>query len=147
MIAGEDNDDMDDDDDEVLDPTMDFATDDQVNSGKEERKKRGRTQWITPRLSAALDDAKVSSGKAVHILIATAEALKVDVSELVINRTSINEMRKKHRQMEEENIRTDFQENVTFYFNLYSYDLYVICNYLDNLFIFFIVFHPFGFFL
>lgn len=147
MIAGEDNDDMDDDDDEVLDPTMDFATDDQVNSGKEERKKRGRTQWITPRLSAALDDAKVSSGKAVHILIATAEALKVDVSELVINRTSIHEMRKKHRQMEEENIRTDFQENVTFYFNLYSYDLYVICNYLDNLFIFFIVFHPFGFFL
>lgn len=36
---------------------------------------RGTKQFITPRLVAALDNAKVSDGMAVHILIAAAEAL------------------------------------------------------------------------
>ena len=38
-------------------------------------RKRGRKTFITPRLVAALDNAKVSDGMAVHILIAAAEAL------------------------------------------------------------------------
>lgn len=56
-------------------------------------RKRGRKSFITARLVAALDNAKVSSGMAVHILIAAAEALGHRVEELVINRSTIHRLR------------------------------------------------------
>lgn len=56
-------------------------------------KTRGRKSFITARLVAALDNAKVSSGMAVHIFIAAAEALGHRVEELVINRSTIYRLR------------------------------------------------------
>lgn len=74
--------------------------------------KRGRKQWITPRLTAALDAGKVTDRKAVHILIATAEALDADVSELAINHTSLNELRKTNRELEMANNQEELINNV-----------------------------------
>lgn len=74
--------------------------------------KRGRKNWITPRLTAALDAAKVSDGKAVHILTAAAEALGANFGELAVNHTSLNELRKKNRQHESEITHEQFLNNV-----------------------------------
>lgn len=74
--------------------------------------KRGRRQFITSRLVSALDNAKVSSGMAVHILIAAAEALGHRVEELVINRSTIHRLRQQNRQQESLEIQADFNENV-----------------------------------
>lgn len=74
--------------------------------------KRGRKQFITSRLVSALDNAKVSSGMAVHILIAAAEALGHRIEELVINRSTIHRLRQKNRQQESLEIQTDFIDNV-----------------------------------
>lgn len=74
--------------------------------------KRGRKKWITPRLTAALDSGKVSDGKAVHILVAAAEALGADVGELVLNHTSLYELRKNNRELEMECTQEEFMKNV-----------------------------------
>uniref|UniRef100_A0A0K8U9M0 Uncharacterized protein n=1 Tax=Bactrocera latifrons TaxID=174628 RepID=A0A0K8U9M0_BACLA len=60
------------------------------------KKRRGTKSIITPRLLAALDNAKVSDGMAVHILVAATEALGHCVEELVINRSTIHRMRQQH---------------------------------------------------
>lgn len=54
---------------------------------------RGSIDFLTAKLTAAFDRCKISDRDAVHILIATAEALGKDVNELVINRTSIRRSR------------------------------------------------------
>lgn len=74
--------------------------------------KRGRKQFATPRLVAALDNAKVSDGMAIHILIAAAEALGHDVDQLVINRSSLNRQRKLFRAEKSQNIQEEFFRNV-----------------------------------
>lgn len=51
------------------------------------KNKRGRYQFITPKLVAVFDTCKVSDRNAVRLLIATCQALQLDVSELVINRS------------------------------------------------------------
>lgn len=76
--------------------------------------KRGRKQFITSRLASALDNAKVSSGMAVHILIAAAEALGHRVEELVINRKTIHSFRQQNREKESSEIQADFIDNVIF---------------------------------
>lgn len=73
---------------------------------------RGRKQWMTPRLCSVLDKTKVSNRDAVHIMMAMADALNVPVDNLVINHTSIYELRKEHREREAENAQTEFYENV-----------------------------------
>ena len=73
---------------------------------------RGRRSFITARLVAALDNAKVSDGMAVHILVAAAEALGHRVEELVINRSSIHRMRQENRLREFNEITTSFNDNV-----------------------------------
>ena len=60
-------------------------------------KKRGRHNFITPKLVSVLDKCKISDRDAVRILIATAQALKHDVSNLVINATSIRRYRTQFR--------------------------------------------------
>lgn len=60
-------------------------------------KKRGQHNFITPKLVSVLDKCKVSDRDAVRILIATAQALKHDVSNLVINATSIRRIRTQFR--------------------------------------------------
>lgn len=74
--------------------------------------KRGRKCFITTRLVAALDNAKVSDGMAVHILVAAAEALGQRVEELVINRSSIHRLRKENRLRESREIAAGFSDNV-----------------------------------
>lgn len=76
-------------------------------------RKRGRKSFITARLVAALDNAKVSSGMAVHILIAAAEALGHRVEELVINRSTIHRLRQENRIKESKEISSGFTDNVS----------------------------------
>lgn len=77
-------------------------------------KKRGRKNFMTSRLASALDNAKVSDGMAVHILIAAAEALGHRVEELVINRSSIHRLRQENRSQESKKISTGFIDNVIY---------------------------------
>jgi len=67
-------------------------------------RKRGKKEWMTPKLVATLDACKVSERDAIRILFATAEALGHDVSELIINRNSISRCRKHWRK----NLGEDF---------------------------------------
>lgn len=74
--------------------------------------KRGRKRFVTPRLAAALDNAKVSDGMEIHILIAAAEALGHKVNELVINRSSLIRQRQSFRAEKSQKIQADFSQNV-----------------------------------
>lgn len=89
---------------------------DEPSTSNESRpvKKRGRKDFFTSRLAAALDNAKVSDGMATHILIAAAEALGHRVEELVINRSSIHRARQENRFKESSEISTAFNDNVSF---------------------------------
>lgn len=73
---------------------------------------RGRRHFITSRLVAALDNAKVTDGMAIHIIIAVAEALGHNVNELVINRTTLRELRQKNREEESNSILAAFEDDV-----------------------------------
>lgn len=81
-------------------------------SSRKSAKKRGRKSFMTARLAAALDNAKVSDGMAVHILIAAAEALGHRVEDLVINRSSIHRFRQENRSKESTEISTAFSDSV-----------------------------------
>lgn len=104
-------DDVDHDYDDECD-VVDLEVDDDNDSRAATIAKRGRKQWITPRLLSALDNAKVTNGKAVHILIAAAEALGHRVDGLIVNRTTIHRLREENRQNALANIQADFIENV-----------------------------------
>src|SRR5215469_6601132 len=67
-------------------------------------RKRGKKEWMTPKLVATLDACKVSERDAIRILFATAETLGHDVCELIINRNSISRCRKHWRK----NLGEDF---------------------------------------
>lgn len=97
-------------DDHNIDPNVD--ADIEMQDTTQPIAKRGRKKWITPRLTAALDAGKVTDAKAVHILIAAAEALGVDVSELIINHTSLYELRRKYRKLEMEKNQEELINNV-----------------------------------
>ncbi|XP_054084426.1 uncharacterized protein LOC128921311 [Zeugodacus cucurbitae] len=73
---------------------------------------RGRKHFITPRLLSALDSAKVSDGKAMHILMATAEALGHCTSDLVVNRSTLHRLREEHRRKESQRIQESFIDKV-----------------------------------
>lgn len=112
----------DDQDDEESDENIDVASgfnietthcsDDDDAETLEPRKKRGRINWITPELCAALDDGKTTDTRAMRILIAAAKALKYPVDELVLNRTSIHNIRRENRKKEMEKTQTDFIDSV-----------------------------------
>lgn len=98
------------------DETIDCATEPDIVNDiipvEPTARKRGRKQFITARLVAALDNAKVSDGMAVHILIAAAEALGHRVEEYAINRTTIHRLRQENRSMEFKEISKGFSDNV-----------------------------------
>lgn len=73
---------------------------------------RGRRNFITSRTVAALDNAKVTDRMAVHIIIAIAMDLGHSVNELVINRSTLRNLRRQHRKQESENIQSEFIDNV-----------------------------------
>lgn len=87
------------DEDNVSDKTIDqsIINEEDKISNPTSKRKRGRKNFITARLVSALDNAKVSDGMAVHILIAAAEALGHCAEELVINRSSIHRLRQENR--------------------------------------------------
>lgn len=60
-------------------------------------KTRGRKEVMTAKLFSALDRCKISDRDAVHIIIAVVEALKIEVSDLVVNRSSIKRYREQSR--------------------------------------------------
>lgn len=95
---------------------MDYTSEadiDEINTlSSKTAAKKGRKHFITARLTAALDNAKVSDGMAVHILIAAAEALGHRVEELVINRSSLHRLRQENRLQESQNIQEHFSDNV-----------------------------------
>lgn len=87
------------------------VSDDKPAAAKQ--KIRGKVHFITPRLCSALDNAKLSDGMAVHILIAAAEALGHNVEDLVINLSTLHRVRHENREKQFHNNVSDFQ-NVSF---------------------------------
>ena len=69
-------------------------TEEEASGPSSPKTKRVRYQFITPKLVAVFDSCKVSDRNAIRLLIATCQALQLDVSELVINRSSIYRCRK-----------------------------------------------------
>lgn len=74
--------------------------------------KRGRKNFVTARLVAALDNAKLSDGMAVHILVAAIEALGLRVEEYAINRSTLYRLRHENRLREFNEISAGFSDNV-----------------------------------
>ena len=69
-------------------------------------KRRAIDCCITQRLATALDKCKISKRNAMHLLMAAAEAFKVDTTNLILNSTSIHEARQKFRMERYEEIKT-----------------------------------------
>lgn len=78
-------------------------------------RKRGHKNFITPKLVAALDRCQLSVRDSVYILQATAEALGLDVNELVINSTSIYRCRESLRAERAESIKMRFKGSLPKY--------------------------------
>lgn len=79
---------------------------------KRRAKKRGTIDFITPRVIAALDKCKVSSRFSDHLLSAVAAALGHRISDLVINRKSIELRRKKYREEMAQKMKAGLKESV-----------------------------------
>ena len=75
-------------------------------------KKRGRKDFITSKLVAALDRCQLSIRDSVYILQATVEALGFDFDDYPINKSSIPRIRTQMRRDRAESIKSDFQNNV-----------------------------------
>lgn len=76
---------------------------------------RGKINFITPRLVAALDNCKVSDRYATHLLVAVAEALGHSLKDLVINRETIRKCRIKHRKEIAKQVKDDFLNAVSIF--------------------------------
>jgi len=61
------------------------------------KKQRGRKEIMTVKISSALDKCKVSDRDAVHLIIAVSESLGHNVSDIIVNRSSIKRYREKTR--------------------------------------------------
>lgn len=68
-----------------------------------------KTQFINQRLVACLDKCIVSDRFAIHILIATAEALGHNAENLIISRSSIQRCRQLNRAQEAAKIKKNFR--------------------------------------
>lgn len=60
-------------------------------------------------MCSALDRFKISDRAAVHIIIQTLEALRLNADNFVINRTTLREKRSKNRKMCDINAKKNFQ--------------------------------------
>lgn len=74
--------------------------------------KRGRKDFITPKLVAALDRCQLSIRDSVYILQAAVEALGLNCDDFPINKSSIQRIRTQMRKDRAESIKSDFQNNV-----------------------------------
>lgn len=69
---------------------------------------RGTLHFFTSRLSEVFDRSKITDRNAVFILMAAAEAFGLDTENLVINRTSFQNLRKKFREARYTEIQNKF---------------------------------------
>lgn len=74
--------------------------------------KRGRKDFISPKLVAALDRCQLSIRDSVYILQAAVEALGLSCDEFPINKSSIQRIRTQTRKIRAESIKSDFKNNV-----------------------------------
>lgn len=74
--------------------------------------KRGRKNFITPKLVAALDRCQLSIRDSVYILQAVVEALDLSCDDFPINRSSIQRIRTQIRKDRAESIKSDFQNHI-----------------------------------
>lgn len=77
-------------------------------STKHFRSSRGFEAFVSEKLAIVLDKCKISDRNAVHLLIATAEALGNNVNKLIINRSSIRSARIEFRKERAKKIRQDY---------------------------------------
>lgn len=71
-------------------------------------RKRGTKKFVTPRLLASLDQWKISSTAAVHVISATADALGHQIDDLILNRSTLHAMRKDYRKINAKKIVDNF---------------------------------------
>lgn len=74
--------------------------------------KRGRRDFISPKLVAALDRCQLSIRDSVYILQAVVEALDLSCEDFPINKSSIQRIRTKTRKDRAESIKSDFHNNM-----------------------------------
>lgn len=99
--------------DHIIDP-MTTSCPDTLNSSQKQNTlntKRPSKEILTPRLAAVLDKLKLSSRDTVHMLIAVLDAVGLNSSEYVINRTSIHQQRDAFRKANSTRIGLKLQSN------------------------------------
>ena len=67
---------------------------------------------VTPSLAAALDRIKTSDRNAVYVLAATANSLGHDPQTIVLNRESIRQSRRQHRELISTEIKASFSSDI-----------------------------------
>lgn len=87
---------------------MDTINNDYTDSHSKDKKKKKKINFINERIVAALDAAQVSDYKAMHIIIAIAEALGHNVNDLNISRSTISRFRKKNREITANRVKENF---------------------------------------
>ncbi|XP_067621941.1 uncharacterized protein [Eurosta solidaginis] len=74
--------------------------------------KRGRKNFITPKLVATLDRCQLSIRDSVYVVQAVVEALGLNCDDYPINKSSIQRIRTQMRKHRAESIKSDFQNNI-----------------------------------
>ena len=90
--------------DESLLETSNVATD--------KSRKRGRKDFVSPKLVAALDRCQLSIRDSVYIIQATVEEIDFSTDEHTINKSSIQRIRSQMTMASAKDIKTDFQDRV-----------------------------------
>lgn len=74
-------------------------------------KKKKKIDFINERIVAALDAAKISDYKAMHLLAAVIESLGLKLDDFVLSRCTLNRFRKKNRITTANDIKANFKVN------------------------------------
>ena len=74
-------------------------------------KKRLRKEVLSPNLSAALDRTKTTDRMATYTIAKTAQSLGHNVSELILNRSTIRRKRIEHRSTKSLEVQSNFKPN------------------------------------
>lgn len=92
------------------------STDDEENSAYSQQSNRvcGKKHFIDDRMLACMDKCKISTRDAIHFISATALALGHRVEDLVLNRTTVQSMRKNYRCRQAQEILDNFNVSFTY---------------------------------
>lgn len=72
---------------------------------------RGKKHFIDDRMLACMDKCKISTRDAMHLISATSIALGHRLEDLVLNRTTVQSMRKEYRRRQAQSILENFNVN------------------------------------